>query len=107
MTTHSNRPISPHLQAYKLPITGIISISHRMTGVLLSVGLVFVVIMILAVAEGHESYASLQNFISGWFIKLLYWGFIYALFLGPFGIPIAWLSRPRRSTLERPTTPAK
>ena len=80
MATHSNRPISPHLQDYKLPLTGIISITHRMTGILLSGGLVVIVIMISAVAGGSESYKSLQNFMSGWLITLLYWGFIYALF---------------------------
>lgn len=80
MTAHSNRPISPHLQAYKLPITGIISISHRITGVLLSVGLVVIVYMILAVAGGDASYAAMQNIMSSWLVKPLYWGFIFALF---------------------------
>ncbi len=80
MATHSNRPISPHLQAYKLPLTGIISISHRITGVLLSAGLVVIVYMILAVAGGAYTYAAMQGFMNGWLVKLLYWGFIYALF---------------------------
>lgn len=80
MTANSNRPISPHLQAYKLPLTGIISITHRMTGVLLSVGLVVIVYMISAMADGAVSYAAMQSLMSVWLIKLLYWGFIYALF---------------------------
>jgi succinate dehydrogenase / fumarate reductase, cytochrome b subunit len=80
MTTHSNRPTSPHLQAYKLPLTGIISISHRITGVMLSVGLVITVYMISAVAGGSASFADMQNIMGSWLIKPLYWGFIYALF---------------------------
>ena len=36
MAINNNRPTSPHLQVYKLPLTGIISITHRMTGVMLS-----------------------------------------------------------------------
>ena len=80
MASNNNRPISPHLQAYKLPLTGIISITHRMTGVLLSVGLVVIVYMILATADGAASYTAMQEVISGWLIKLLYWEFIYALF---------------------------
>jgi succinate dehydrogenase / fumarate reductase, cytochrome b subunit len=80
MASNNNRPISPHLQAYKLPLTGIISITHRMTGVLLSVGLVVIVYMILATADGAASYTAMQEVISSWLIKLLYWGFIYALF---------------------------
>jgi succinate dehydrogenase / fumarate reductase, cytochrome b subunit len=80
MASNNNRPISPHLQAYKLPLTGIISITHRMTGVLLSVGLVVIVYMVSALADGINSYSAMQDFMSGWLIKLLYWGFIYALF---------------------------
>jgi succinate dehydrogenase / fumarate reductase cytochrome b subunit len=80
MSTHSNRPISPHLQAYRLPLTGIISITHRMTGVFLSVGLVAVIYILLAIAGGASDYASAQSLLNVWIIKLAYWGFIYALF---------------------------
>jgi succinate dehydrogenase / fumarate reductase cytochrome b subunit len=80
MTTPSNRPTSPHLQAYQLPLTGIISISHRITGVLLSAGLVIIVYMILSIAGGEASYNAMKNIMGSWLIKPLYWGFIYALF---------------------------
>jgi succinate dehydrogenase / fumarate reductase cytochrome b subunit len=80
MATNNNRPISPHLQAYKLPLTGIISITHRMTGVLLSVGLVAFVYIVSAIAGGVTDYADMQAFINVWIIKLIYWGFVYALF---------------------------
>ncbi|MCX7067756.1 MAG: succinate dehydrogenase, cytochrome b556 subunit [Methylococcales bacterium] len=80
MPTHSNRPISPHLQAYRLPLTGIISITHRMTGVFLSVGLVAVIYILLEIAGGAADYTSMQQLLNVWLIKLAYWGFIYALF---------------------------
>jgi len=80
MTTNTNRPISPHLQVYKLPLTGIISITHRITGVLLSIGLIFFVYIISSVADGADSYAAMQDLMSVWLIRLIYWGFIYALF---------------------------
>ena len=76
----NNRPISPHLQVYKLPLTGIISIIHRMTGVLLSAGLIFFVYIVYAVAGGSNTYAAMQAFMSLWLVRLIYWGFIYALF---------------------------
>ena len=79
MAAPSNRPTSPHLQAYKLPLTGIISITHRMTGVLLSVGLIFVVDIMSAIAGGSQSYESMQVLTAFWPIKLIYWGFSYAL----------------------------
>ncbi len=79
MATH-NRPVSPHLQIYQLPLTGIISISHRMTGVMLSVGLVLFVYLISAVAAGASAYAAMQSLMDFWLMRLIYWGFIYALF---------------------------
>lgn len=75
-----DRPLSPHLQVYKLPLTGIISITHRMTGTLLAIGLLFFVYSFCAIASGAESYAFLQNIINHSFIQLLVWLFIYALF---------------------------
>ena len=80
MATNTNRPTSPHLQVYKLPLTGIISITHRMTGVLLSVGLIFFVCIVSSVAGGAATYAAMQELISVWLVRLIYWGFIYALF---------------------------
>ncbi|MFZ2171300.1 MAG: succinate dehydrogenase, cytochrome b556 subunit [Methylococcaceae bacterium] len=76
----NNRPISPHLQVYKLPLTGILSITHRFTGALLSVGLIFVVYILYALAGGSNTYAAMQSFTSIGLVQLLYWGFIYALF---------------------------
>jgi succinate dehydrogenase / fumarate reductase cytochrome b subunit len=76
----NNRPVSPHLQVYRLPLTGIISITHRMTGVLLSVGLILFVYIISAVAGGSATYTDMQAYAGYWLVKLIYWGFIYALF---------------------------
>jgi len=80
MTAKSSRPKSPHLQVYKLPLTGLISISHRITGVLLSAGLLLVVALFCALSQGSDSYAAMQSFANSGLIKLVYWGFIYALF---------------------------
>jgi len=80
MTVKHSRPTSPHLQVYKLPLTGIISISHRITGVLLSAGLLLVVMLFYAVSQGADAYAAMQSMVNFWVVKLMYWGFIYALF---------------------------
>ncbi len=80
MATNTDRPTSPHLQVYKLPLTGIISITHRMTGVMLSAGLILFVYIVSSVAGGATSYAAMQELMSVWLAKLIYWGFIYALF---------------------------
>jgi succinate dehydrogenase / fumarate reductase, cytochrome b subunit len=80
MAINSNRPVSPHLQVYKLPLTGVISILHRMTGVLLSVGLILIVYVIYAVAGGSNTYTAMQDFMRPILMQVIYWGFIYALF---------------------------
>ncbi|MCX7084278.1 MAG: succinate dehydrogenase, cytochrome b556 subunit [Methylococcales bacterium] len=80
MVRKNSRPISPHLQVYRLPLTGIISITHRMTGVILSVGLIFFVYLLHVILAGPVSYLELQSFMQQWLAKLVYWGFIYALF---------------------------
>lgn len=76
----ANRPLSPHLQVYRLPLTGLISITHRMTGVILSFGLVLFVYVLYALAAGEARYQAMQTFMSFWFCRLVYWGFVYALF---------------------------
>ena len=76
----NNRPLSPHLQVYKLPLTGIISIAHRITGVLLAVGLIFFVYVVAVIASGNETYIAMQTVMNATICRLIYWAFIYALF---------------------------
>ena len=80
MAISTNRPTSPHLQVYKLPLTGIISITHRITGVLLSAGLILTTYIMSALADGADSYATMQTIINLWLFKGVCGGFIYALF---------------------------
>ncbi len=42
----SERPLSPHLQIYRLPLAALLSISHRVTGVLLSAATVILAFLI-------------------------------------------------------------
>ncbi len=80
MAINTTRPTSPHLQVYRLPLTGIISITHRMTGVMLAAGLILFVYVVSALAGGAYSYAAMQAVMSHWLLKLVVWGFVYALF---------------------------
>ncbi|SOD95938.1 succinate dehydrogenase, cytochrome b556 subunit [Caenispirillum bisanense] len=74
------RPISPHLQIYKLPIEGKLSITHRITGVGLSVGMLLLLYWVGAAAYGPESYDAAMGFITSWFGYLLLLGFSVAFF---------------------------
>ena len=51
---NKNRPISPHLSIYKPQITSILSISHRMSGVFQSVGLLVIISLLLCLLMGDN-----------------------------------------------------
>ena len=55
-----SRPLSPHLQIYRLPISAVISISHRVAGVLLAVGSLVLVYWLVALASGPDAFAHAQ-----------------------------------------------
>jgi succinate dehydrogenase / fumarate reductase cytochrome b subunit len=66
--TPVRRPLSPHLQAYDmLQMTSALSITHRITGVVWALGLVFLVWWLVAAAAGPRSFASAQWFFSSFF----------------------------------------
>lgn len=62
----SERPLSPHLQVYRLPLTAVLSILHRMTGVALSFGVVLLVLMCVALAVNPDAYTATASFLDGW-----------------------------------------
>ena len=52
------RPLSPHLSVYKLPLAARLSIMHRATGVLISAGAFVLAWWLTAIASGEEEYAA-------------------------------------------------
>lgn len=78
--TAPNRPLSPHLQIYKPQLTSFLSICHRMAGIWLTVGVLFLVCWLSSAATGPESFARIQGFNASWFGRLLLFGWTLALF---------------------------
>lgn len=76
---NKNRPTSPHLQIYRLPLTAKMSISHRATGVILSAGLVLTVLFLAALADGQSSWNSVHSFLGNGFGQLILFGFTLVL----------------------------
>lgn len=74
------RPLSPHLQVYKPQLTSITSILHRISGVVLSVGLLYLVCWLIAAAEGQEEFDRLQDFNGSFIGRLLLFGWSSAFF---------------------------
>jgi succinate dehydrogenase / fumarate reductase cytochrome b subunit len=78
--TSRNRPLSPHLQIYRLPLLAKLSISHRITGVGLAVGLLFLAYWLASAAAGPEAYAHAAGLIASPIGYLLLFGWSVALF---------------------------
>jgi len=74
-----NRPLSPHLQVYRLPLVSNISIITRITGVGLIVGLTLIVWWFVAGAYSPEYFASADWLLSSWFGILIMVGSLWAL----------------------------
>ena len=76
----ANRPLSPHLQVYKLPLTALMSFSHRVTGIALSAGTLYLVWQLLAAASGPDAFEIFQRFAGSWLGILVLLGWSVALF---------------------------
>jgi len=70
-----NRPLSPHLQVYRPQLTSVTSILHRITGLLLSLGMVLITAWLLALVAGPEAFASVNAGLASpaGLIALLLW----------------------------------
>lgn len=78
MTAH-NRPISPHLQVYRPQITSVLSITHRMTGVVLCFGAFLLAYWLMAATYGPEAFSTAQSILGSWFGRLVLLGVVFAL----------------------------
>jgi succinate dehydrogenase / fumarate reductase cytochrome b subunit len=79
VTSHP-RPLSPHLQVYRLPMLAILSITHRATGVALAAGTLLLVCWLVAAATGADAYAKVNAFIGSPIGMLLLLGWSVSLF---------------------------
>jgi succinate dehydrogenase / fumarate reductase cytochrome b subunit len=77
MTT---RPRSPNVQIYRPQLTSVLSFSHRVTGLFLSLGAVLLVAWLVCAAAGEEAFAPLQAFIGSWIGLILLFLRTFSLF---------------------------
>ncbi|MBR9972016.1 succinate dehydrogenase, cytochrome b556 subunit [Magnetospirillum sulfuroxidans] len=75
-----NRPLSPHLDIYRLPLLAIMSITHRITGVGLVIGLFALTWWLCAAANGPEYFSFVQAVFGSFLGKLFLFGWTLALF---------------------------
>ena len=78
MTTHE-RPLSPHLQIYKVELPMLLSGLHRITGIALSVGSILLVAWISSAVHSAEAFASMNGFLGGFIGQFVLFGWTFSL----------------------------
>ena len=81
MTPQNKLPLSPHLQIYRLPLTALISIAHRASGVVLGFGAMVLVWVLAAAANSPETYAIAHQHLGAWYGQIFLFGLVFSLYL--------------------------
>lgn len=74
-----NRPLSPHLWIYRWPLTMMMSIAHRITGVGVGFGGILIVWWFLSAARGPDRFAFADWLLTSWLGGLVMIGCLAAL----------------------------
>lgn len=74
------RPLSPHLQVYRLPLVALMSITHRITGIGLVIGTILLAAWLGSGAYSPAAYAGMSAFLGSWLGYLLLFGWSVALY---------------------------
>ena len=76
--TRTERPLSPHLQIYRMTMTMAMSIVHRISGAALYVGTLLFVWWLLAAAS-PRNFDVINGFFGSWIGRLILFGYTWAL----------------------------
>ena len=78
-----NNPLSPHIQIYRWHISSLVSISHRITGIIniLAITLICIFFIFFSFSEGSHEYIKLflQSIIGKFFILGITWSFSFQI----------------------------
>ena len=79
----NNNPLSPHIQVYNWHISSLVSICHRITGIINIVGITIICFWVIYLLSGESSYQILNTFLNsiyGKFVILgLTWSFSFQI----------------------------
>jgi succinate dehydrogenase / fumarate reductase cytochrome b subunit len=78
-TKVAERPLSPHMQIYRWPVTMLMSILHRITGGALYFGTLLVAWWLIAASAGPAAYGTVASVFNSWFGRLILLGYTWAL----------------------------
>ena len=67
----NDNPLSPHIQIYNWHISSLISISHRITGIINIIIVTFICFWVALLLLGNSNYELIQNFFGTFFGKFV------------------------------------
>ncbi|MBV1706041.1 MAG: succinate dehydrogenase, cytochrome b556 subunit [Hyphomicrobiales bacterium] len=73
------RPMSPHLTIYRLTMTMMMSMAHRVTGAALYLGTLLLAWFLIAASMNSATFAVASGFMHSWLGMLILFGFTWAL----------------------------
>jgi len=73
------RPLSPHLQVYRMTLTFVMSGFHRVTGLVLYFGILLLAWWLIAAASGPNAYANFEWFMGTLIGQLVLFGYSWGL----------------------------
>ena len=71
-------PLSPHIQIYKWHISSLVSISHRITGIINIIGVTFICVLASMLSLGESNYEMIYLFLSSQIGKFLILGLTWS-----------------------------
>ena len=74
----NKNPLSPHLQIYRWHISSLVSISHRVTGIINFFVVIFICIWASLLILGEENYTPIKHLLDSTFGKFLILGFTWS-----------------------------
>ena len=75
----SNNPLSPHLQIYRWQISSLLSITHRISGVINLLALILIFFWLLFLSFGESNYELFLLIINSFFGKFILIGFTWSM----------------------------
>jgi len=90
------RPLSPHLQVYRWPLSMVLSITHRITGVGLGIGTLLLTCWLVTAATTEEGFERFQYFLGSAFgVFLLFCWSLALVFHLMTGLRHLWMNTGR------------
>ena len=74
----NKEPLSPHIQIYRWHISSLVSISHRITGIINIIAITFICIWVSLLLLGESSYEPLNFFFNSFIGKFIVLGITWS-----------------------------